>query len=63
MNRAVIRYISGVVLSIEAILLLFPALTGLIYHEKAGWVYLITAVLCIACGFLLARRKPGSFVF
>lgn len=63
MNRAVIRYILGFVLVIEAILLIFPALTGAIYQERAGLFYLVTSALCFLFGSVLAKKKPASFVF
>ncbi len=60
MNYSIIRYILGCLLKFEAAFLALPALVGLIYQEKAGFSYLITAVICLLLGFLLARKKPIS---
>lgn len=40
MNKAMIRYILGYVLSILALLLLLPCLVALIYQEMEGFHYL-----------------------
>ena len=63
MNNSVIRYILGYILRIEAVLLLFPFLVSIIYRERAGIYYLLTAFVCMALGFLLTLKKPASFVF
>lgn len=63
MNSSVIRYILGSVLKIEAILLLLPCLTALLYREWVGSYYLGTAALCFLLGALMARRKPKNYVF
>lgn len=63
MNSSVIRYILGSVLKIEAILLLLPCLTALLYREWVGSCYLGTAVLCFLLGILMAYRKPKNYVF
>ena len=41
MNTKMIRFILGKMLGVEAILLLIPALVGLIYGEKEGMLSLI----------------------
>ncbi|MGN1022007.1 MAG: TrkH family potassium uptake protein [Lachnospiraceae bacterium] len=63
MHYAIVRYIEGMVLKLEAVLLLLPALTGLLYQEQQGWSFLIMAVVCLGIGFLLTLRKPKKFVF
>ena len=40
MNKHVIRYTLGKMIRIEGLLMLLPALVGLIYREKTGFVYL-----------------------
>ncbi len=44
MNRRMIITIVGVILLLEAGLLLFPTVVGFIYGEQAAWSYLYTAV-------------------
>lgn len=63
MNRSIIAYILGTVLKIEGLLLLLPCITALIYREKAGFAYIVTALLCVNLGFILAFRKPKDTVF
>lgn len=63
MNNSIIRYILGSVLKIVTILLLFPCLVAIIYKEKEGIYYLITACICAVPGFLLTYKKPSSPVF
>lgn len=63
MNRAMIRKILGLVLEIEAVLLLVPFLTGLIYREAVAWYYLGGAALCFLVGWLLQLKKPQDTLF
>ena len=59
MNFAVVRFIIGWVLQFEAGFLLLPVLVGIIYQEyKASQIYVIAAILCLICGFLLRRKPP-----
>ena len=63
MNFSIIRYIIGVLLKTESVLLLLPSLVSLIYHESCGLVYLGCAAACALIGFILNLRKPKSTVF
>ena len=63
MNRGIIRYVLGSVLKIEALLLMAPFITALIYHEVQGSAYLIDAIVCLVAGVLLTIVKPRDFVF
>lgn len=63
MNGAMVIYILGSVLKVEACLLLFPCLVAAVYKEGAISWFLLTAVLSAAVGFLLARKKPENTVF
>lgn len=63
MNTSMVRYILGNILKIEALLLLIPCIVALIYGEKQGFAYLVTAALSVALGFLLSFRKPANNVF
>lgn len=56
MNRKMIFRIIGMVLGIEAILLLFPFIVGIIYQE-ASFSFLITSLLCASLWFLLSKIK------
>ena len=63
MNHSMIRYILGHVLKIEAILMLLPCLTALVYQEKEGFSFLIIAFLCALLGTLISLKKPKQSVF
>ena len=58
MNYGVVFYILGWILKSEAIFLMFPFVVGLIYGEKQGFSFLITAGICLVCGVLLNLKKP-----
>lgn len=63
MNSSIIRYILGNVLKIEAMLMLLPCLTAIIYQEHAGFSYLLVAALCLLLGMFMTRKKPKNFIF
>lgn len=63
MNRAIIRYILGSVLKIEATLMLFPCIVSLFYQEKEGLSFLLVALFSGIFGILLTIKKPQNQVF
>ena len=63
MNIALIIYIIGRVLQIEAVLLLAPSVTALCYGEWQGWVYLGTAAASALLGLLICLRNPRNMSF
>ena len=58
MNKHVIRYTLGKMIRIEGLLMLLPALVGLIYREKTGFVYLGTGLVIFVLGHFLGKNKP-----
>ena len=58
MNYKMIRYTAGLVLKIEAVLMLLPALVGLIYTERQALIYVLNAFICLAAGFAISLKKP-----
>lgn len=60
MNYSMVFYILGFMLKFESAFLMLPALVGLIYKEEAARYYFLIALLCLACGFVLSRKKPSS---
>ncbi len=59
MNYAMLGYILGRLLEAEAVLLLFPALTGAAYGEwPVVFAYLAISLLCFGLGFVLCLQKP-----
>lgn len=53
MNKSMVFKIIGIILQIESILLLLPAVVSLIYGESTVWAYLATSVLSALFGTLL----------
>lgn len=61
MNRKMVFYTVGHIALVEAALLLLPALVALIYLEKSGISFLITAALSLAVGMIfILFFKPDS---
>ena len=61
MNRKMVFYTVGNIALVEAALLLLPALVALIYLEKSGFSFLITATLSLVVGmFFILFFKPQS---
>ena len=61
MNRRMVFYTVGYIATVEAALLLLPALVSLIYLEKSGISFLITAALSLAVGLaFIFLFKPKS---
>ncbi|MBR2765888.1 MAG: TrkH family potassium uptake protein [Blautia sp.] len=63
MNYQIIVYIVGWILEICSVLMLVPAVTALVYHETAGFSFLITIIVCSIAGFVIIRRKPSKRAF
>ncbi len=58
MNVAAIIYILGYVLTIEAVFMLLPCVTAIIYGEKQGIAFLVVMLITLAVGTLFRRKKP-----
>ncbi len=63
MNTSIIRFVLGQVLKTEGILMLLPCLVALVYQEKSGYAFFITAGLSFIIGLLMTLRKPKNQVF
>lgn len=63
MNYAMIRYLLGWMLGVEAAFLFAPLLTALLYEESVIWAYLAVMACCMLFAFLLSRRKPDQTRF
>ena len=61
MNKRMIFHILGMLLILEAALLLLPALVALIYGEQAGWYYLFTAAGAALVGLALRTACRPSW--
>ncbi len=63
MNTALIAYILGWILRVEALFLLLPFLVCVCFSEGQCWAYLGVSALCLAAGFGLSFRKPREMSF
>ena len=63
MNKGIIVYILGWILKLEAVLLLLPSVTAVIYREPVLVYYLGVAAVCAVLGFFLSHKKPQSHIF
>ena len=63
MNRRMICYTLGRIVQVMAFLLFLPALVAVLYRESCVWDFLITIVLALGCGSVLALlSKPRDHV-
>lgn len=58
MNYSIIIYILGWIMNVEAVCMLVPGITALIYREKSGIAFLITILACLAIGVLWSAASP-----
>ncbi|MGI6180671.1 MAG: TrkH family potassium uptake protein [Agathobaculum sp.] len=63
MNYAMVRCLIGWMLGIEAVFLLLPALTAVIYGESVVLAYLSVSLLCGVLCWLFCHRKPENTRF
>lgn len=58
MNKSIIRYILGIVIMIEGIVMLLPCLIALIYGEQNGiWLLIVGASAIVVGGFIAFIKK------
>ena len=62
MNLSMIGYIVGCVIEIEAVLMLLPALVGLIYREQNGICFLLCALVAALVGLACCSIKRGHML-
>ncbi len=61
MNRRMVLYITGSVIKIEALLMVLPLITSLIYREDCWLSFLISISIALVLGFgLTLLSKPGN---
>ena len=57
MNYKMVTYVLGWIVTFEAIFMLVPCITAVVYGERELWFFLGTALLCLVIGRLLTFRK------
>ena len=63
MNFRIIAYIVGWVCNFQAIFMVLPCITALVYQEHEFFAFLISMILCLIVGIPLTIRKPKNKVF
>lgn len=63
MNVKIIKYFLGWVLNMEAILMLVPFVTSLLYQDKNGFYFFICIICCGCLGIAATHKKPKNTVF
>ncbi len=63
MNYRIIAYIVGWIFNLQAIFMVLPCITALIYQEDELYDFLIPILICLAIGLALTRKKPKNKVF
>lgn len=63
MNYSMIFYILGWIFNIEAVFMILPGITAIIYQEKTGLAFLVTMLICLVIGLPLTRKRPTNKVF
>ena len=63
MNIKSITYILGWILKIEALFMLLPIATAVVYGEAQGWAFVAACALSLGFGLFLTMRKPKKMVF
>ncbi len=60
MNFRMIGYILGWILTFEAMFMILPSVSALVYGESALWSFLLTAGACLLSGLPLILKKPAN---
>ena len=63
MNFRIIAYIVGWVCNFQAIFMVLPCITALVYQEHEFFAFLISMILCLIVGIPQTARKPKNKVF
>ena len=57
MNYSIIIYMLGWIMNMEAVFMLLPVITAVVYRESIGWIYLGVSLVCRLLGFLCTRKN------
>ena len=58
MNYSMLFYLLGWILNFEALFMLLPTVTAIIYSETEGFAFLISIGICLFIGLLTTHKKP-----
>ena len=60
MNYEMIAYLMGIIMNVEAALMLLPLTVSLIYGDGCVGAFLIPIAMLVLIGVLLVRHKPDN---
>ena len=63
MNKKMVLYFIGWILKIEAVCMMLPIVTAVIYKEPQVRDFILTAAICIIIGMLISTKKPQDHAF
>ena len=63
MNFRIISYIIGWVCNFQAVFMLLPCVTAMVYMEKDFFAFLLSMGICLTIGLPLTVKKPRNKVF
>lgn len=58
MNYSMLFYLLGWIFNFEAVFMLVPAVTAIVYGETEGFAFLITIGICLLIGLAITLKKP-----
>jgi len=62
-NRKMVQYFIGWILKIEALCMILPIMTAIIYGEEQAVDFAITAAVILILAVLISRKKPEDHAF
>lgn len=63
MNKKMVLYFIGWILRIEALCMILPIITAVIYREPQVMDFVITSIACLLVGLLFSVKKPKDYAF
>ena len=63
MNKKMVLYFIGWILRVEAICMVLPIITAVVYQEEQVQDFVVTGLICLAAGILLSAKKPRDHAF
>ena len=58
MNSGVVFYMTGKIISVEAVLLLLPTVISMLYKDGVTFEFIATAMIAALVGWFMSRKKP-----
>ncbi len=62
MNYRMVIHVLGWILIFEALFMVVPMITAVVYSESAFWAFFAVAAICLVAGKLITHKKPENTV-